>query len=85
MKSLPMPEISWTSVTEEEIAKMTQEFVEFNAELRDRNVPSEEIHRMFEDGYSIQEAIDEWEWYLEWKYNWKDEYSFVLEPEHIRE
>ena len=56
---------------------MCQEYFNFCKELRAYNIPKDRMDLMFEDGYSVQEAIDEWEWeqdleHHEWAQNRKD-------------
>ena len=41
---------------------MCQDYINFCNELSHLSIPKDRIDLMFEDGYTAQEAIDEWEW-----------------------
>jgi hypothetical protein len=59
----PKQTTSWTSVTEEEIHMLCQEYIEFCNALSAYNVPKELADELFEDGYTVDDAIQ----YIEWR------------------
>jgi hypothetical protein len=50
-------------VTEEEIAKMTEDYIKFISDcLVDTGFTKDRLDEMYEDGYTVDEVMHEWEW-----------------------